>query len=187
MTNDYLKKKYSPFRLWKWYVVLYEWAISVEGLITLTFYAMEFDLDSFKNDTHRQRTTTILNHGVPFLLLVLDFFFNTVPFCWRHLILVNILTFTYLMINLAITKGTGTPIYQSLNWQEFISWTTLVIWPAIVSFFFICFKCFSDCKLVKSGFSACVMSMRDEGYIRKNTDLDLLQKEKDTFGVQNHY
>lgn len=175
-SNDYVKRKYSPFRLWKWWIFFYEWAICAETHITILFYAYLFTKEYWQSMSKVDKAQTVLNHGIPVLLLYLDFLFNTVPFCWRHLIFIVVMTYTYLFINIAITKGTGEPVYPGMDWTSWYSWGAMFSWSAIVSLTFVCLKFLSDLKLRYCGYSQCIINMQREQYftlgkLKKNGSL----------------
>lgn len=49
-------------------------------------------------------------------VLLLEYCYNTVPFCPRHTIFGIMIAVIYLGINLAVTLKTGTPVYPPMDW-----------------------------------------------------------------------
>jgi len=57
------------------------------------------------------------DHSVPLAVLLLEYCYNTAPFCPRHTIFIFAIAVVYLGINYAVTVETGTPVYPPMDWK----------------------------------------------------------------------
>lgn len=129
----------------------------------------------------------MVDHSLPLLFLLVDFYFNAVPFCWRHLVFVWCMIDLYLLENIIVVYSSGKATYPILTWRNVISWFSFIIFPVILSIIFAIFKLIADLKLKKNGYGDAVMVMKDELHILKNNNISDLERQKDTFGVYNHF
>ena len=113
-------QRYTPFALWKWYILLYQYILVSEVIITIVFWTALWGYMS-QTPEHKGHPVAMLNlitdHSAPLFVMLLDFFtVSTVPFCRRHLIGIMALLFCYLMTNLSFQLATGEPVYGPLSW-----------------------------------------------------------------------
>ena len=87
-----------------------------------------------------------MSHALPIIVLLIDFIFNRIPFFPKHLPLMLIIATMYLVVNMAVTLGTGTPVYSVMTWKD--GWTAIYICAsccAVILGFFV-FYYISSCK-----------------------------------------
>lgn len=114
--QNFLKQKYSPLRAWKWFIFLYQLAFVYEIVITAFFWCVLFKGGERRNLVHF--ITAIGAHSVPLAVLLLEYSYNTVPFCPRHAIFIFGIAVVYLGINYLVTVKTGTPVYPPMDWKS---------------------------------------------------------------------
>jgi len=127
------------------------------------------------------------DHVIPFFCLFVDYCFNGVPFCYRHLPFVMLMGIFYLLVNLIATKVRGDPVYPQMDWKTPIGFAYIFGAGLANVLLFIIVKLITDFKLIRNGHGAIVGSQKDRLYVRKTTNINALAKEKDAFGVYNHY
>lgn len=66
-------------------------------------------------------------------------------------------------------------------------WLMALVLLLMFNLLFVILKYINDYKLRRNGYSAFVNSLKDELHIRKVTNIESLAKEKDAFGLYNHY
>ena len=182
----FMKQKYTPFRAWKWYCFLFEFTLMSEIIITIFFWTVLNNPGLYIGD-YLHDLVLRTDHIVPLSLLFIDYCFNTVPFCFRHLSIVYIIGAIYLSINCIASLSRGNPIYPPLDWTKPIGYICLGGFVVGFALVFTILKFITDFKLIKNGYGAIVNSQKDRLHLRKTTDLGALAKEKDAFGVYNHY
>jgi hypothetical protein len=89
-----------------------------------------------------------LDHAVPFLLLSFDYFLlSAYPMIGKHVIVIIILSVSYLITNCTVTLVTGEVVYTGMDWRSVVG----IIFPiaiALVSLFlFVCLLKINECKL----------------------------------------
>jgi len=126
--RDFLRNKYSPFRAWKWYTFLFQLTLQMELIIVPFFWILLNNPSVYKPGNLAFNIQQGGDHSFLFLLLVIDYFSNCVPFCGRHFIMVNFISLIYLIINFTVSKLEGYPIYGPLDWNSVIGF----ILPAIL-------------------------------------------------------
>lgn len=171
MTNDYIRKKYSPLRLWKWWIILFEWTLVIEVLVTIIFWTTLYSPKTWATFTPGFKMQNCFEHGLIVCFLLVEWCLNAVPFCWRHLVFVNAMMVLYLLETLIIALVTSNAVYPPLSWRNGLSWASLVVMPALVSLIFSFFKIITDWKLARNGFHDAVMVMKDELHIRKSNNI----------------
>lgn len=126
--------KHSIFYSWKWFIFFYEVALVVETLVSLFFWLLLYK-DMMKNPRYQipiKYFEMVLDH-ILIVFLLLDYFFNTVPFLRRHLKLMIPIGVSYLLLNFSVTKFQGRPIYGVMSWDSWVS-VVVVIVTIFVSF-----------------------------------------------------
>ena len=127
------------------------------------------------------------DHIIPITLLLADYCFNAVPFCYRHVPFISLIGIIYLIINFTATKVEGKPVYPPMDWKTLSGFIYVLGCMVAILFTFVIMKIITDFKLVRNGHGAIVISQKDRFYVRKHTNINALAKEKDAFGVYNHY
>ena len=72
----------------------------------------------------------ILDHILPIICLTIEFSLNLVPFMRRHLLIILIITVSYLVINFTIVKMSDKLIYVIFKWKtltDYIFPTLLIL------------------------------------------------------------
>lgn len=129
----------------------------------------------------------MFDHSIPIFVLLADFVFNVVPFCWRHFFVIILYFLVYLVVNILGTLSRGKPIYAPLNWfstQSFIFAGGITVGVILI---FAIVKFIQDIKLVHNGYSAIIGTMKDPNHLRKHTNIEQIAQQKDVFGLYNHY
>lgn len=116
--DDFLKKKYSPFRAWKIYCLFFELSLVMEVIVTIFFWGFLFPYVNFNDPTFTFafKLQLVTDHMMPIILLLADFTINTVPFCWRHFLFMLVYITSYGIVNIICTKERGKPVYPPLDW-----------------------------------------------------------------------
>lgn len=116
--RDYHHYKYTPFRAWKWYIFFYELAFTFEAIIVPIFWILLIGPTLDANLGKDHLLSICMNHSVPFLVLLMDFFINAVPFTGRHFFFILPIGLSYLVVNYLVVKSTGEPVYPFLDWKS---------------------------------------------------------------------
>ena len=112
---------YSPWQLWKWYILIYEIALLCELIVAPYFWALLWQ-DLIKQDIMKQplfKATQICVHSIPFSILVLEFIFiNWVPVTMRHYSVAFLVTVSYMLTNMITCFVQGSPVYPGMTWDS---------------------------------------------------------------------
>ena len=84
---------------------MFEIAVAIEIIVTLVFWSILWESTSklpFYQPPMR-KLGLILDHGLPIVLLTLDYVVNATPVIWRHIYIIASLCLFYLFINYCIT------------------------------------------------------------------------------------
>lgn len=125
--RDFHHYKYTPFRAWKWYIFFYEMAFTFEAIIVPVFWVILWPEITVGKDT---LISCIMDHSVPMLVLLMDFFINAVPFTGRHFWMMIPIALAYLLVSYLVVKSTGEPVYPFLDWKS----TTGLVAPFVIAF-----------------------------------------------------
>ena len=136
---------YSPFKLWKWFSIMFAVTLTLEFLITLYYWAV-----LFPNLDREVNSSAILDHSIPFIVLVVDYaFVNQIPIKGRYVVGMFIVGGLYLVLMVGATLSRGKPLYPGMDFQSPIG----VILPLglllITLLFFWILICINKCKLRK--------------------------------------
>ena len=74
----------------------------------------------------------IIEHAIPITVLLIDFVLNRIPFFPKHLVLMLIISIIYAIVNMAVTLGSGTPVYDILTWKD--GWTALFLFASAFAY-----------------------------------------------------
>lgn len=99
----------------------------------------------------------------------------------------TLLMILYLLVSFSVTKLTKEIVDPPLDWS---SEKGLFCALGIFLSFYVLFipvKLMTDFKLKRNGHEGIVYSQQDRLFLRKNTDLGELQKQKNAHGIYNHY
>ena len=115
---------------WKWHNTLAPFALLLEFIITAYFWLV---LNGPGNDL---RIGGILDHSVPFTLLLIDYVcFHSYKIIKNQIFIVITFMFSYLLTNLIVKKITGFDVYGGMDWET----PTGIILPlgvALIAFVF---------------------------------------------------
>ena len=112
--------------LYKWTSVSFEWAILCETSLTTLFWGYLYGV---LTPTHEMSWYQIFdklhydvildkenwNHWIPFVLLLIEFCFNNIPFPWRHLPIFMLINSSYILVHLCYCEIKKTQIYPGLD------------------------------------------------------------------------
>lgn len=108
--------KYNVFCSWKWYCYFYEMTFISEMTVSLFFWLLLFDIKYVDVLETAKAVQLCADHTVPFVLIMIDFCYNVIPFTWRHFIVQYCVYTSYMIFNMICTKIRGSPIYPPLDW-----------------------------------------------------------------------
>lgn len=134
LIGDLERKKQAAKQrvLWKWSVFVYAQTLCFEAVITMTYWILLFP--------HMPPTSTWewtrrgMDHSFPIIMLSGDFALNAILFSPRHFVFQVTMLFSYLIVNMSITFGTGKPIYNILNWKDAFSYIATPLGTTLAGF-----------------------------------------------------
>lgn len=179
--REYHLRKYRPTRAWKWFTFLFQMVLVMELVVTIFYWTFLYDPDEYKGKMV-SRLALGGDHTIPLACMLMEFALNSIPFCPRHLYPMLVVNALYLLINLAVTKIQGYPVYDVVDWKSvkgiLLPLATLVI--ASIMFLFLTWV--SKHKLKANGHSNFLQVFR--GNIRDLTDPNMLALERDLHQVR---
>lgn len=108
--------KYSPWRAWKWHLLLFECALTFEVITVTVFWTLIFKDAWNPNWNFIRHASMAMDHSVPLFLLLVEYIFLSNPvFLKRHIYVIFIMIILYLPINLYYTF-IGKPPYAIMDW-----------------------------------------------------------------------
>lgn len=129
----------SPWHVWKWASMLFTTALLWECIIASIYWTILYPTDR-KNRLLGHPWAQFFNvfdHAVPVICLWLDWCLNCVWIEWNHLYPNLAVILVYGFVNMAVTFGSGTPVYAPLSWDSFWAWVMgLAVFPIAVGFYF---------------------------------------------------
>jgi len=108
----------GPYALWKWAHIFGEIAFTLQVLIPIFYWKFVFGTETLPEAYETWIWKTIAAHGVTAGFIWLDVFFNRVKFYVNHAVPLLMFGTFYMIINFTVTKVTGTPVYQPLDFQS---------------------------------------------------------------------
>jgi len=137
--------KYRLFVAWKWHLVLLPSIFIMELIVTMYYWIM-----IAPNKSTPLTRGSYLDHSVPFVLLTIDFWLlSAYPMQGKHVIVILILSVSYLATNCTITLVSGEEIYGGMSWKSAVG----IMLPLAVALISVCvFMCLlklNACKLNK--------------------------------------
>ena len=131
-----LKQRFNPAAAWKWYVLLYEFCIVADILITFIFWTT---LWGYMKETpnHKGHTWAMMNlvleHSSPLFVMTIDYIFtSTIPLCIRHLPGIVGIFVAYLLCNMTWQLTTGKPVYPNMDWTKGAGLGTIALCVVLV-------------------------------------------------------
>ena len=109
--------------------------------------------DDLENCTFEAKSiclSKIIDNSVPMMLILIEFSYNAVPFCRRHLIFIIIIAILYLITNFTITKYLGQPVYQILDWNSTLGYIMPFAFIAYVVIVFLIVEWINSKKLIRN-------------------------------------
>lgn len=165
--QEYIERKYSVFRAWKWYTVLFQLSLTWQVINALCFWTFVFSLELLHSLEIQHQIYYISNYTIPLILVLIDFSCNVVPFGWRHLPSVNLVGIIYLIINFLVHLLTGRVVTEHFDWSTREGFMFIGGSIIVYNLIFVLVKFLSDVKLRRNGYSNMVNSLRDEFHIKK--------------------
>ena len=155
-------------------------------LLITAFYWLALNNASMYDDTVIHNISLAGDHTIPLACCLIDFSFNLIPFCWRHMVSIIFVNIVYMILNYSYFKITGDVIYDPIDWQSVLGWSIppMIAVGMVLTFWLL--KTISDRKILKNGGSLFLFAIKGED-IRRLTNPDLLAKERNIFGVENHF
>ena len=120
----------------------------VDTLVSLFFWLLLYK-DMVKNPRYEDPVKyleLVLDH-VLIILLLLDYFFNTIPFIRRHMKAMVPIGVSYLCLNFVVTKSQGYPIYHIISWDSWLSLIITVVTLIVSVLIFLMYEWISTKKL----------------------------------------
>ena len=109
--------KYSPFRAWKWHMLLFECALTFELMICSVYWPLLFKDTWFDYVKINRKISMAMDHSVPLFLLLIEYFLANTAFLKKHVYAVCFLILLYLPINLYYSI-IGKPPYAIMDWAS---------------------------------------------------------------------
>lgn len=164
---------------------MFELCLINELLIT-AFYWLALNNASLYDDIVIHNISMAGDHIVPLGCLLIDYSFNLIPFCWRHLASIIFVNLVYMILNYSYYRITGNVIYDPIDWQSALGWSIppMIAVGMVLTFGFL--KCISDRKITRNGHSLFLFAIRGKD-IRTLTNPEMLAKERNIFGIENHF
>ena len=141
--RGYFRSKNSCFLAWKWFTILFQFSLIMEIIITPVFWILLWGYvkDEPKFEPFWKKTALILDHCMPLIILLFEFVFvNAIAFSRRHLLLLILLSFIYLLVNMSVTLNTGRPPYPFMNWKGFYGFVLVpggILLYAVIMYFLV--------------------------------------------------
>lgn len=88
-----------------------------------------------------------IDHSVPLLCLLVDYFFNATPTVKRHLRVIVFVGFIYLMICMSVSFAAGKPLYPVLTFKDILSLIIVIVVFVMVVLLFRLIHCINKKKL----------------------------------------
>lgn len=92
----------------------------------------------------------ILDNSIPLTLILIEFSYNAVPFCRRHLIFIIGISVIYLVANFVISKKDGSPVYAILDWSSPLGFIVPFLLIAYAIVIFLMLEWISTKKLLRN-------------------------------------
>ena len=117
------KNKHSFFKAWKFYTVLFQFALLLEMVIVPYFWSSLYvgcvvDGEQWDGPWPPKCYANVFDHSIPLICLAIDFVINVQPYIRRHMLLTTIFGCCYVFTNFLYTKISGTPVYPTMDWSS---------------------------------------------------------------------
>lgn len=149
-------KRNSPWFMYKWIIIVYQIVLNFECVIVTTFWLALFPVFLIvyhtKGDTSAMTwLTTIVNHTMALLILVIDWNLNTIQFEYRHFWMNFAFGTVYLLFNIIFSLARNEFIYPIMDWPNdpFQAFFVVCVVICLQIGFFIALKKLTDRKLKK--------------------------------------
>ena len=170
---------YSPFRLYKWAIILFNIALLYEFVIVLGFWCIILPgiLFATAGSSHDNSGASlafiivagVLDHSLPMVVLAVEFAINCMPIIWRHFIISISIGIIYMTMNMIYSLEVA-EVYPVIDWKSVLGISV----PISMLFFTV----FIKYVLVKCH--------KKKLKINRKTDaLEQLDKLKDVIKVRN--
>ena len=117
-----MKDSESIWCSWKWLSSLFMTALLWECVIASVYWSLLYPDDKANLNTPKEKWWNDCLHMLPICVLTIDWFLNRIYFelnqIWINLIIFAI----YGLVNIGVTKGTGTPVYSEISWDSVGTW-----------------------------------------------------------------
>ena len=127
-----LTEPHHFFTLEKFCIFIFGMTMAFEFLITIMYWTVLYDWDGYSRSI--DAFLDIIGHALPLIVLIIDFIFNRIPFFPKHLVLMLIISVIYAIVNMAVTLGSGTPVYSVMTWKD--GWTALYMFASCLALLF---------------------------------------------------
>ena len=113
-----INNEQSFFKCFKLLIILYQFSIASEILITILYWAIIYNPTNHDKYTSIQIVGTVYcDHIVPLVLLILDYIFlSSIPFTLRLIPIHMMIATLYLIVNLSYSLAVS-PVYKTMNWR----------------------------------------------------------------------
>jgi len=149
--SQILLKKYrnDPFHAWKWFTILFQISLTMEILITILYWTALHENTYSPDFPSVKKAMMIMDHSVPLVALLTEFFMSNQPFVKRHIWVSGFVGVLYGLVNFVATVS-GYPPYSIVSYDSF--WGVILSLCNGLFFFLIAFALvwLSKRKLSKS-------------------------------------
>lgn len=109
---------------WKWVSSLYMTAFLWECVIASVYWSILYPADrkGYLKDNPSGNWWNCCDHFFPIVALITDWFLNRIYFEFNQFWANMIVFMVYGLVNIGVTKGSGTPVYPPISWDSVGSW-----------------------------------------------------------------
>jgi hypothetical protein len=119
LAPDFIEKPYAYFQLWKWYIFIFELAISFEVIIAPYFWAFLWSAWNTGKEGTVEELNLIFCHSFSIAILLLEFFVvNAFPISFRHFSAIFFIMILYMIDNVIFVTVTGKAVYPGITWDS---------------------------------------------------------------------
>ena len=118
--------KNSPFRLYKWAIILFNIAFLYECVIVFGFWCIILPGILFANPSSAHSSGGVstsfivvagaLDHSLPLIVLLFEFCINCIPIIWRHFAISVVLGTAYMIMNMTYSLLVR-EVYPIMDWR----------------------------------------------------------------------
>ena len=92
-----------------------------------------------------------LDHAFPITFLFIDFVLNRIYFEWNQVYANMGVFLVYGLVNITVSKASGTPVYPPISWDSVTSWILGLSMLPLALLFYVLLFYLSRCKFRRMG------------------------------------